>query len=42
MRGPYSKPKNGRKSFFTKYPKINQTYFQGSESTTPEDAKDLF
>ena len=38
MRGPYSKPK----SFFTNYPKINQIYFQGSESTTPEDVNELF
>ena len=42
MRGKYSKPKNGKKSFFTKYPQINQTYFQGSESTAPEDVENLF
>ena len=42
MRGKYSKPKNGKKSFFTKYPQINQTYFQGSETTTPEDIEELF
>ena len=42
MRGQYSKPKDGKKSFFTKYPQINQTYFQGFESTIPEDAEELF
>ena len=42
MRGKYSKPKDGKKSFFTKYPQINQIYFQGSESTTPEDVEELF
>ena len=42
MRGQYSKPKDGKKSFFTKYPQINQTYFQGSESTIPEDVEELF
>ena len=42
MRGKYSKPKNGKNSFFTKYPQINQTYFQGSESTSPEDVEELF
>ena len=42
MRGKYSKPKNGKKSFFTKYPQINQTYFQGAESTSPEDVEELF
>jgi hypothetical protein len=38
MRGEYSKPN----SFFKYYPKINQTYFQGSKDTTPEDVEDLF
>ena len=38
MRGPYSKPN----SFFKNYQKINQTYFQGSDFTTPEDVEDLF
>jgi len=42
MKGKYSKPKYGKKSFFTHYPQINQTYFQGSESTTPEDIEELF
>ena len=42
MKGKYSKPKDGKRSFFTKYPQINQTYFQGSESTTPEDVEELF
>ena len=42
MRGIYSKPKDGKKSFFLNYPKINQTYFQGSESTTPDDVEELF
>ena len=42
MRGIYSKPKDGQKSFFLNYPQINQTYFQGSESTTPEDVEELF
>ena len=42
MRGKYSKPKDGKKSFFTKYPQINQAYFQGSDSTTPEDVEELF
>jgi len=43
MKGKYSKPKEGKKiSFFQQYPKINQTYFQGSESTTPEDVEELF
>ena len=42
MRGKYSKPKDGKKSFFLKYPQINQTYFQGSTSTTPEDVDELF
>jgi len=38
MRGKYSKPN----SFFLKYPQINQIYFQGSESTSPEDVEELF
>jgi len=43
MRGKYSKSKEGKKTnFFEKYPQINQTYFQGSESTTPEDVEELF
>jgi len=42
MRGKYSKPKKGKKSFFAKYPQINQTYFQGAESTAPEDVEELF
>ena len=49
MRGKYSKPtlnrnskKPYKKSFFEKYPKINQIYFQGSTSTTPEDINELF
>ena len=42
MRGKYSKPKNGKKSFFMNYPQINQIYFQGSKSTTPEDIEELF
>ena len=37
MRGIYSK-----KSFFQKYPQIIQIYFQGSESTMPEDLTELF
>ena len=37
MRGKYSK-----KSFFTKYPKINQIYFQGTGFTTPDDVDKLF
>ena len=37
MRGIYSKNK-----FFQKFPKIIQTYFQGSESTQPEDVEKLF
>ena len=37
MKGKYSKEK-----FFRKYPQIVQTYFQGSESTTPEDVEKLF
>ena len=42
MRGKYSKPKDGKASFFINYPKINQIYFQGSKSTTPEDIEELF
>ena len=42
MRGKYSKPIEGKKSFFINYPKINQIYFQGSNSTTPEDIEELF
>ena len=42
MRGKYSKPKDGKKSFFTNYPQINQIYFQGSNSSTPEDIIELF
>ena len=30
------------KSFFTPYPQINQTNFQGAQSTTPEDVEELF
>ena len=37
MKGKYSKEK-----FFRKYPRIIQTYFQGSESTVPEDITKLF
>ena len=37
MKGKYSKEK-----FFRKYPQIMQTYFQGSESTNPEDVEKLF
>ena len=37
MRGKYSKEK-----FFRKYPQIIQTYFQGSESTNPDDILKLF
>ena len=42
MRGKYSKPKDGKASFFSNYPQINQIYFQGSKSTTPEDIEELF
>jgi len=46
MRGKYSKnpkeEKNSNEPFFKKYPPIIQTYFQGSESTTPEDVTELF
>ena len=37
MRGKYSKNK-----FFQLFPQIIQTYFQGSESTQPEDVENLF
>ena len=37
MRGKYSKNK-----FFQQFPQINQIYFQGSESTQPEDVERLF
>ena len=37
MRGIYSKNK-----FFQKFPQIIQTYFQGSESTQPEDVEKVF
>ena len=37
MRGEYSK-----NEFFKKYPPIIQIYFQGSESTTPDDITELF
>ena len=37
MRGKYSKDK-----FFQKFPRIIQTYFQGSESTEPEEVEKLF
>jgi len=37
MRGIYSK-----NEFFKKYPQIIQIYFQGSESTIPEDITELF
>ena len=37
MRGKYSKNK-----FFKQFPQIIQTYFQGSESTLPEDVENLF
>jgi len=37
MRGKYSKNK-----FFQQFPQIIQTYFQGSESTQPEDVERLF
>ena len=37
MRGKYSKEK-----FFRRFPPIIQTYFQGSESTNPEDVEKLF
>ena len=37
MKGKYSKNK-----FFQQFPQIIQTYFQGSESTQPEDVQRLF
>ena len=37
MKGKYSSNK-----FFTEFKKIIQTYFQGSESTIPEDVENLF
>jgi len=37
MKGKYSKEK-----FFREFPQIIQTYFQGSESTNPEDVQKLF
>ena len=37
MKGKYS-----RNKFFTKFKKIIQTYFQGSESTIPADVENLF
>ena len=37
MRGKYS-----TNQFFKKYPKLIQIYFQGSESTQPEDLESLF
>ena len=37
MKGKYSKNK-----FFKQFPKIIQTYFQGSESTQPADVESLF
>jgi len=37
MKGKYSKEK-----FFKKFPQIILTYFQGSESTNPEDVEKLF
>ena len=37
MKGKYSKNK-----FFQLFPEIIQTYFQGSESTQPEDVENLF
>ncbi len=37
LKGKYSKNK-----FFRKYPEIVQTYFQGSESTNPEDILKFF
>ena len=42
MRSKYSKIKNGKKSFFIKYPQINQTYFQGSETKASKDIEELF
>ena len=40
MKGKYSK--NDKIGFFKKYPQIIQIYFQGSESTIPEDVTELF
>ena len=37
MKGKYSSNK-----FFIEFKKIIQTYFQGSESTIPEDVENLF
>ena len=37
MRGEFSKSK-----FFQNFPKIIQTYFQGSNSTVPEDVENIF
>ena len=37
MEGKFS-----RKKFFKYYPSIIQTYFQGSDSTTPKDVEDVF
>ena len=37
MEGKFS-----RKDFFKLYPSIIQTYFQGSDSTTPKDVEDIF
>ena len=37
MRGKYSK-----NTFFQRFPQIKETYFQGSESTQPEDVQRLF
>jgi len=42
MRGKYSKQKGDKKNFFLNYPQINQIYFQGSKSSTPEDVEQLF
>ena len=37
MRGKYSKS-----NFFQLYPSIIQSYFQGSNSTIPEDVENIF
>jgi len=42
MRLKYYKPKYSKELFFTNYPQINQTYFQSSEYTSPEDLENLF
>ena len=42
MKGEYSKKKDQNPSFFSKYPMVNQKYFQGSDSSTPEDVEELF